>query len=240
MLAVINRQVALLCLMVAFSSKPSAAQNTRYQKGVLVNKTTGFKIAQVSILNKQTGTRSTSDIYGFFSIPSKPGDTIQFESSDHHPTEFVITDLTDQVIFMYPILKEKLPEVKIEATTLKSAIKETQLGYRKQGVFYTGKPHYYYLFLKPMTFIYENFKSEVINARKFNVYARTELNASAVQSRWNNDKIKQIVNIPDSSIESFRLKFMPTFQQIKLMNDYDLILYIRKSYEEYKKDLIKK
>jgi hypothetical protein len=239
LLAVINRQVALLCLMVVFNLKPLAAQNTHYQKGVLVNKTTGFKIAQVSILNKETGTRSTSDIYGIFSIPSKPGDTIQFKSSDYHSTEFVITDLADEVIFMYPILKEKLPEVKIEATTLKSAIKETQLGYRKQGVFYTGKPHYYYLFLKPMTFIYENFKSEVINARKFNTYASTELAASAVQSRWNKDKIKQIVNIPDSSIENFRLKFMPTLQQINLMSDYDLIVYTRKSYEEYKKALAK-
>lgn len=223
--------------MVFFNFKPLAAQTTRYQKGVLVNKTTGFKIAQISILNKQTGTRSTSNIYGIFSIPSKPGDTIQFNSSDYHPTEFVITDFADQAIFMYPILKEKLPEVKIEATTLKSAIKETQLGYRKQGVFYTGKPHYYYLLLKPMTFIYENFKSEVINARKFNRYAKVELAASEVQSKWNADNIKRIVSIPDTSLESFRLKFMPTLLQIRSMNDYDLIEYIKKSYDEFKMSL---
>ncbi len=240
MAAIIGRQVILLFLTVVFSIKPLAAQNIRHQKGFLVNKATGFKVAQVSIVNKQTGAHSISDMHGVFSILSKPGDTIQFTSTDYQPTYFVVTDISDRIIYMYPVLKEKLPEVKIEAMTLKGSIKEAQTGYRKQGVFYTGKPHYYYLFLKPMTFIYENFKSEVINARKFNAYAKTELAANEVLSRWNEENIKRIVSIPDTSLESFRLRFMPTLLQIRSMNDYDLVEYIKKSYDEFKNGLKRK
>jgi hypothetical protein len=87
-----------------------------------------------------------------------------------------------------------------------------------------------------MTFIYENFKSEVKDARRFNRYAHKELAASKVSARFNDESIKRVIPITDNELESFELEYMPTLKQIDEMNDYDLIIYIKDSYENFKKN----
>lgn len=220
----------LLSLVIGVvQQSPLFAQNSQIQKGILFKSTTSLRIGSVIVLNKRTLTQARSNIYGVFSIPSKSGDTLQFKSDNYQMTEFAVKDFTDQVIFMAPIIQ--LGEVVIKESSLKSDIKEVQRGYREKSVFYTGTPHYYYLFLKPMTFIYENFKSEVKDARRFNRYARKELTASKVSARFNDESIKRVIPIADSELESFELEYMPTLKQIDAMNDYDLVIYIKSSYE---------
>ena len=223
---------SILYLISFVSLNQLFAQNI--QKGILFKNGTSLRIGSVIVLNKRTLTQARSNIYGVFSMSSKAGDTLQFKSDNYQTTEFTVQDFTDKVVFMTPIIQ--LDEVVIKENSLKSDIKEVQRGYREKSVFYTGTPHYYYLFLKPMTFIYENFKSEVIDARRFNRYARKELAASKVSARFNDESIKRAIPIANSELESFELEYMPTLKQIDAMNDYDLVIYIKSSYENFKKN----
>jgi hypothetical protein len=229
------KKMLLLSLVIGVVQQSSLlAQNNQIQQGILFKSGTSLRIGSVNVLNKRTLAQARSNIYGVFSIPSKSGDTVQFRSDNYQMTEFVVKDYTDQIIFMAPVVQ--LDEVVIKESSLKSDLKEVQRGYRKKGVFYTGTPHYYYLFLKPMTFIYENFKSEVKDARRFNRYAHKELAASKVSARFNDESIKRVIPITDNELESFELEYMPTLKQIDEMNDYDLIIYIKDSYENFKKN----
>ena len=90
-----------------------------------------------------------------------------------------------------------------------------------------------------MTFIYENFKSEEIDARRFNRYARRELAACKVGERFNDTAIKSAIPIKDSENDDFKVIYAPTLEQINRMNDYDLVNYIRACYVDFKKNTIK-
>lgn len=245
MLKFANSQIVALALL-AMKLKPAiltsiiciaivvvaSAQQRHVQQGLVLKNASAMRLGSVSVMNKHSGIKVRSNTIGVFSIAAIPGDTLQFTDPNYLSTEFVVTDLSDKIIYLQPVIE--LAEVVVKGNTLLQEIRETQLGYRKKSVFYTGTPHYYYFFLKPMTFIYENFKSEVKDARRFNRFARRELMANEINKRFNDSLIKQIVPIKGNEIDDFRTDYNPTIQQLNSMNDYDLINYIKNSYQDFK------
>jgi len=208
-------------------------QVAKVQQGLVLKSSTATRLPDVQVLNKRSHITIRSNTEGVFSIVALPGDTLQFSNANYLAQEFVVSDFADKLIYLQPIIE--LAEVVIKENSFIKDLRETQKGYRKKSVFYTGTPHYYYLFLKPMTFIYENFKSEVKQARRFNRFAKQELTAYEVNKRFNDSLIKEIVPVSANEIDDFRVDYAPTLQQLNTMSDYDLINYIKASYEDYKK-----
>ncbi|MDB5115001.1 MAG: hypothetical protein JWQ79_493 [Mucilaginibacter sp.] len=185
------------------------------------------------VLNKRTLNSIRSSTIGVFNISAQVGDTLEFKSENYQMTNFIVSDFMDKIVFMEPVIQ--LDEVVIKENSIKSDIIEAQRGYCEKSVFYTGTPHYYYLFLKPMTFIYENFKSEVKNARKFNKYAKMELTSYQIAERFNDILIKKTIPIKNAELEDFKSKYTPTLSQLNIWSDYDLINYIISSYGDFTK-----
>jgi hypothetical protein len=231
----INRKIILCCAAFAVAMA-AVAQNTHVQQGLVLKTGTDIRLGSVIVFNKNNKIRTTSSTLGVFSISAASGDTLMFVSDNFQSANFVVSDFSDKILYMEPVIQ--LNEVTVKEYSLISDIKEVQRGYREKSVFYTGTPHYYYLFLKPMTFIYENFKSEVIEARRFNKFARRELEASEVTKRFNNTSIKAAVPIKDSEIERFKSAYFPTITQMNRWNDYDLINYIKASFSNFKRDAV--
>lgn len=84
-----------------------------------------------------------------------------------------------------------------------------------------------------MTFIYENFKNEVKNARKFNRYAKDEMAYYEIVARFNDNTIKNAVQIKDEELENFKSDYWPSLEETRKWNDYDLSNYIIKSYKDF-------
>jgi hypothetical protein len=145
----------------------------RLQTGGLVEKATNSRLADIQILNKRTLGIVKSDALGLYKIMALAGDTLEISDSLYVTKTIIVSDFSFTKSSLEPWLV--LREVIIRGNSLQANLNEVQGQFKNQGVFYTGRPHYYYLFLKPMTFIYENFKKEVKNARKFKKYAQREL-----------------------------------------------------------------
>ena len=210
------------------------AQSAKLQQGLLYKKGTNIRLGSIQVLNKRSLVKARSSVFGVFNILALCGDTLRFSGDNFQSDDFVVTDFADKIIFLEPVIQ--LNDVIVAEHSLKNDINEVQTGYRKKAVFYTGTPHYYYLVLKPMTFIYENFKSEVIDARRFNRYAKRELAYYKVAERFNDTAIKKVVPIKDEELEDFELDYFPTMAQINAWNDYDLVNYIKNSYADFKKE----
>ncbi|WP_183566762.1 hypothetical protein [Mucilaginibacter sp. SP1R1] len=208
-------------------------QVVKVQQGLVFKSGTAVRLGSVRVVNKQSKIAVTSNTVGVFTIAAIKGDTLQFVNDSYLSTDIVVTDLADTVVYLQPVIQ--LAEVVIKEKSLIQEIREAQKGYRKKSVFYTGTPHYYYLVLKPMTFIYENFKSEVKDARRFNRFAKRELTANEINKRFNNSLIKQVVPIKTNEIDDFRIDYAPTLKQLNRMSDYDLVNYIKNSYQDYKR-----
>ena len=225
--------VTLLLFIYLMPFSSAKGQVAKAQQGLLVKSGTGTKLGNVDVLNKRSRVVVKSDGVGIFHITALAGDTLQFAYANYLTTDITVTDFADKVVGLQPVIE--LAEVVIRENSLIKDLRETQMGYRKKSVFYTGTPHYYYLVLKPMTFIYENFKSEVKQARRFNRYAKRELTSYDINKRFNNSLIKEVVPIGDNEIDDFRVDYAPALQQLNVMSDYDLINYIKNSYKNYKK-----
>jgi hypothetical protein len=223
--------VVVLCLSLVQALQ---GQSVKMQQGILYKQGSGIRLGSVKVFNKQSSTIVKSNIYGVFNIKADVGDSLEITSVGFQTTNFIVTNFLIQVLYLVPIIE--LPEVVIKENSLITDLQEVKKGYRDKGVFYTGTPHYYYLFLKPMTFIYENFKSEVINARKFKKYAKREVDNYEVSTRFNDDVIKNHVPIKDQNLFSFKLKYWPSLKQVNTWSDYDLIRYIKTSYDDFIKN----
>lgn len=229
------KKISLLVLATLIVIKVTNAQILKVQQGLLIKSGSSIRLGSVQVINKQSKVRAKTNIYGAFDILALAGDTLEFLDNDFQTNYFVVTDFTDKIIYLDPVIE--LSEVVIKENSMNAEFNEVRRGYRSKSVFYTGTPHYYYLVLKPMTFIYENFKSEVINARRFNRYARSEMASIKVAERFNDNSIKAVVPIRDSELEDFKIDYEPTLAKLNVMSDYDLVNYIKKSYKEFKKTM---
>jgi hypothetical protein len=232
-----HKKIILAYLFLAVAFNAVGAQATKMQRGLLLKSGTNIRLGSVQVYDRQSGAKARSNTAGMFDIPAATGDTLTFTSDNFQATDLVVTDLADKIVYLAPVIQ--LDEVVVKEYSLKRDIAEVQRGYREKSVFYTGTPHYYYLFLKPMTFIYENFKSEEIDARRFNRYARRELASYKVSARFNDAAIKKVIPIKDGELEDFELAYFPTVVQINSWNDYELINYIKSSYQDFKKSGLK-
>ncbi len=210
----------------------AGAQSIKLQQGIIFKQGTNIPLGSIDVVNKRTNALRRTSIYGVFNIMAAPGDTLGFSGLGYNNVRIVVNNFEDKVIFLQPVIQ--LNEVVIRENSFKKDLLDAQDGYRKKSVFYTGTPHYYYLFLKPMTFIYENFKSEVKEARKFKKFANNSLNSLEITKRWNNENIKANTPITDNELDEFRNDYWPSLAQIRRWSDYDLISYIKASYQDFK------
>ena len=91
-----------------------------------------------------------------------------------------------------------------------------------------------------MTFIYENFKREVKDARRFNRYAKRELTSARIAERFNDTFIKKTIAIKDGELEDFKSAYTPNLKQLNGMDDYELINYTSKSFIDFENNIKQK
>jgi hypothetical protein len=226
-------KIKLLFLLFISVCDQSYGQSEKPLQGLIYKAGTSLRLGSAKVINKRSLNTTKSNIYGMFSIAASAGDTLEISYAGYNSNEFVVTDFTDRVFFLKPAIA--LPEVQIKETSIQADLNEVKRSYRKKSVFYTGTPHYYYLVLKPMTFIYENFKSEVKDARKFNRYAAKELAYYEIAARFNDHTIKNAIPIKEEELDDFKSDYWPAVEQIRSWNDYDLSAYIVRSYQDFKK-----
>jgi len=208
------------------------AQSIRIQQGCILEKDKNVRLSNVLVSDKNNHHVAHSDIHGLFNIRAAVGDTIQFSGDDFATTNITVGDFTD--VFVYLIPAVQLSEVTIKDHAEVQNLKETLAGYRALGVLYLRNPRYYYIFCKPMSFIYENFKTEMIQARRFKRYSARELNSFRVSERYNQSVIRsEVPSINDADLADFMVRYMPTVTQVYSWNDYELIRYIQDSYSDY-------
>jgi hypothetical protein len=57
-----------------------------------------------------------------------------------------------------------------------------------------------------------------------------------IEKRYNRSVIKKVINIPDEDLTAFMMAFTPSYDQIKVWADYDIIKYVQDSYAYFVKN----
>lgn len=209
------------------------AQQTQNIRGIIFKKGMLEKLSAVKLTNTRTGIQSVSNLYGEFSAKVAIGDTLVIEKQGFTTINEVITSYSTLYITMLPEIK--LNEVTVKGQTKKQEVNEVVKDYRSKGIFYDGKPPLLAYVFQPLTVLHELFGSDAKNERRFMKHAQNELQQNEVDRRYTPELVSRITGLTGHDVKTFMANYTPSYDDMIKWNDYDLIQYIKRSYEGYKK-----
>src|SRR5579872_3553911 len=104
----INKVAIIILLLLAILQRVDA-QSPTVQQGVVYKKATSMRLADVQVRNKRNLATARSNIYGMFSLPAMPGDTLEMGHPGYGNSLLIVSDLSDKICFLEPAIA--LPEV---------------------------------------------------------------------------------------------------------------------------------
>jgi len=223
----------LLLIFVLGTAFNAVAQDMHSIAGFVCTKGTSARLAAVKVLNKRTNSSVITDDIGNFTIKAAIGDSLEFSTYNYTTNKIAIAGIGDLIVYMNKVVQ--LETVTIQGQTKQQELSSTMGDYAKKGVYYGGKPSVMQDLASPINGIYSMFSRDAKNARHFAEFSKNEMEASEDHKKYNKELVKKITNIPDEDLDRFTFGFKPSHEDLMKMTDYDVITYIKKSYETFKK-----
>ncbi len=221
----------ILCLLHGLSY----AQQTLTIKGIIFKKSSPNRISQAVVTDLKTQTLMMSDELGGFNIKASIGDTLQITKTGYTPQKIAVLSNNDLVVYLQPVIE--LNQVTIKGQTKQQELNEVMKEYRSQGIYNDGKSLPFWQFVNsPITAFYNLFGKTPAQARRFAEYAKNEQEASVVDKKYTKELVKSVTKMSsDDEVDKFMIAYRPSYDNMKEWNDYQLIQYIKKSYNYYLK-----
>lgn len=232
--SILYRSVCILLLLTAISSSNAVAQKLLNITGVTFQKASQSRVSQVIISNTTRKTLSKSDDLGVFRIQAAVGDTLFFNKNQYTPQALVVLNDNLLSVYLQPVVT--LDEVKISDKSTRQELASTLEDYRKKTPFGTLHPGVAASIFSPLSGISNLFGKTANRARRFEAFSKRELEQVEIEKRYNKAVIKKVVDIPDEDMTAFMMAFTPSYEQIKVWADYDIIKYIQNSYAYFVKN----
>jgi hypothetical protein len=233
-------QIIMVLLILAYEN--CQAQLTRSVQGVVLEIGEGTGIKDATVFNKATKAATYTDSLGQFIIAASANDTIIISKVNYQERSLISGTFKDIQVYLSRITE--LAEVKIKGQSIKAAMKDLEDSYKDKGIFFKGKPPIYLLSPfggSPVTFFYELFSKDSKRARRLQKFAKEEIEYSEVSMRFNDNIIKSVLpGISDIDLEKFRTAYMPKAEQIVAWSDYDLLAYIKRSFDQFKRNQVER
>lgn len=226
-------KIGILLLTICAFCFNAKAQLVHDISGFVCTKGTSVRVAQVKVLNKRTSAFLMTDDLGSFTIKAALGDTIEFSKDQFTTAKVPVIALTDMVMFLTPVVM--LNEVTVKGQTKQQEINSIMNDYRKKGVYYNGKPSALSAISSPINALYSIFGKDARDARHFAEMSKKDEEAAQDNRKYNKALVKRITNLPDDEVGKFMDAFRPLHDDLMKWNDYEVINYIKTSYESYKK-----
>jgi hypothetical protein len=205
-------------------------------KGAVYKRISSVKLSEVFITNLRTKGVAIGDQLGGFSISATVGDTLLFTKSGYTPQKQQASNY-GMVVYMQP--EVQLSEVRVLGQTKKQELNEIMGDYRKKGTYYNGNPPVLAAIASPITGLYELFGKEPGRAKRFAAFSKRELEATEVDRRYNKFFVMRVTGLTEAdstTIKKFMGYYKPSYDDLKLWGDYDLIQKTKIQYEYFKKN----
>ncbi len=231
---ILYRLCAFVVLLSVCFCNDTKAQKLFVATGVTFQKATQTRVSQTLVNNLNRRTISKSDEFGVFRIQAAIGDTLLF-SKNMYTTQTIVVQRDELLsVYLQPVVT--LEQVTIAEKNTRQELNATLENYRKNTPFGTLHPGILPSIFSPISGLQNLFGKTAKNARRFEEYSKREMEAVEIEKRYNKGVIKKIVDIPDEDITAFMMAFTPSYDQIRVWADYDIIKYVQDSYAFFVKN----
>lgn len=211
------------------------AQESGIVRGIVVEAGSSKRLGSVTITNKNTGQASASGSMGTFEIWASVGDSLVATIMGYQTATTEVKTLSDILIDMNPgsILLE---QVDVNRMSKEAELRDVMRGYRKQGVYFNGKPPALAYIFNPITSLYELFGRTPRNARRFSNYMEKELAETEVDQKFSRSKIRELTGLSGDDLTNFMIWYRPSYEKAQYWGEYDVTAYIVQSFKQFDRD----
>ncbi|HEY8401652.1 MAG TPA: hypothetical protein VIK89_10340 [Cytophagaceae bacterium] len=184
-----------------------------------------FSIQDALIINKRTNKIATTDKEGYFYVSLKPTDTLILYMVGYFPKllHFSENDLKKQLHLYY--MKRNMQEIREVEIIAKKEAKEKEYKFPFNQEPATAE--------SPITMLYEKFSRRYKQYRKIEELEKIKYYEQLRRERLRKSLIVQVTDLKEDEVEDF-LKFAYfTDEYIETASEYELIIAIKKRYQEY-------
>lgn len=229
-----------LFLLLLAGLQPLRAQEQQVKiTGMVVDADTKTGLPSVTIINKRTQSGTLSSESGRFYIDAQPGDTIEFSMLSYYKKELV-TPLESTSINVYmPKRIFGLQQVNVKGKNYHqdSLAMRNEYGryfnYKKPGAMDVLKT----LPANPVTALSYLMPSK---ARKRKEHFRDQLQywekEKFIDYRYSPELVQKMTKLESPELDSFMLHNRPGYRFLETATDYDLLLYIKQTFERYQQE----
>ncbi|MGK6350241.1 carboxypeptidase-like regulatory domain-containing protein [Parapedobacter sp. DT-150] len=229
--------VIKIVLFVSICLFPVAlyAQESGTIRGIVVEAGTSKRLGSVTVANKNTGQTTASGSLGTFEIRASVGDTLTANIMGYEAASTEVKTLSDILIDMKPG-SIMLEQVDVNRMGKEAELREVMRGYRKQGVYFDGKPPALAYIFNPVTSLYELLGRTPRNARRFGNYMEKELEETAVDKKFSRGRIHELTGLEGDDLTNFMIWYRPAYEKAQYWGEYDITAYIVQSFKQFDRD----
>lgn len=211
------------------------AQESGIVRGIVVEAGSSKRLGSVTITNKTTGRAAASGSLGTFELWASVGDSLVATLMGYQTATTEVKTLSDILIDMSPgsIL---LDQVDVNRMSKEAELRDVMRGYRKQGVYFDGKPPALAYIFNPITSLYELFGRTPRNARRFGNYMERELAETEVDQKFSSRKIQELTGLSGDDLTNFMIWYRPSYEKAQFWGEYDITNYIVQSFKQFDRD----
>lgn len=209
------------------------AQMTELPKvsGLILEKSTGNRLADVNVINLKTNRKVTSNNFGVFYIDAMIGDTLAVTKVGYGAIKTVLYTLDDVVLEMQPGMQ--IETVVVARKTRQQEMEDILRDYEKKGIYNGGKNRVGTYLNSPATALYNLFGREAKNMKRFEKYMDREVNEIAVDRIFTKSIVSEHTDLEGEALSNFMEIYRPSYEVSKNWGQYDLLNYIAKSFKTW-------
>lgn len=233
--------IGALFFFFFISMKVTVAQ-VRFS-GMVADQETKTGLPFVSIVNKRTMTGTLSNESGRFYMEAIPGDTLEFSMLSYAPKLIIVPMLSSsQDVYLQKRMFE-LQGVNIQGKNYRNdsmAMRDEYgryFNYRKPGAMDVLKT----LPANPITALSYLVPSKVRKRKEqFHEQLLYWEKEKFIDYRYSPELVGKMTKLQSPELDSFMYKYRPGYQFLNSASEYDLMLYIKQSFETYQKQKVER
>lgn len=207
---------------------------TKAVSGIVLERGKNTRIGEVNVRNLNTQSVVQTSSFGVFFIEASIGDSLSFTKIGYGPVKTVLYTTSDILIDMQAGLT-------IESVVVSRMSKEAELNsllndYRKKGVYNGGSNKVGTYLNSPATALYNLFGKDAKNAKRFSKFVDRELEETQVDRKFNRTLVAELTELEGDDLQSFMDLYRPSFNAVEHWGQYDLMNYIKNSFNSWDKN----
>lgn len=204
-------------------------------RGLVVEANNGARVPQANITNLRTRQLARSSPTGEFQLAVTVGDSLSISKVGYQTVVAEIKTMSDILINFHRDAIQ-IETVTVERLSKKAELEDVMQGYRKQGVYFEGKPTVLQYIANPLTSLYELLGRTPQNARRFRNHIEWELGETEVDRLFNQTRVQELTGLQGPDLVNFMRWYRPSYEKVAHWGEYDIMHYIQTSFKQFDRD----